>query len=102
MTRNNLSRLSLVSFLFLLWCSGQASGVSSSTTGSPSLDPDSAPESMMALTSEDPVKESTSSSLRDSMAVRRTTLQIEIYFWWLTSVKGTSWQKISQKSIILG
>ena len=62
----------------LPWLSGQASGASSSTAGSPSPDSVSASESMMPLSSESTLL--ASSSLRNSVAVRSTTFEIEIYF----------------------
>ena len=72
MNWSHLSRLSLVSLVFLPCWSGQASCVSSSTEGSSSFDSASDLESRMSLSSALLM----SSSLRNSMAVRRTTLEI--------------------------
>ena len=74
MTFSQLSQLILLSLLISPCWSGQASGFSSPAAESPEL--------MMAMSSEVSVEDSSSlrlPSLRNSLAVRRTTLQEELY-----------------------
>ena len=90
MTLSQSSQLTFVPFLTSPWWSGQAFGVSNSFEKSNAisnaaaafagLDPFSSPESMIAMSFGVSLADSALSmlpSLRNSMAVRRTTLQKE-------------------------